>query len=237
MAKFRHDTSLGGVQRQFPATGWTRILDKSARQAVLDELCLKYWKPLYSYLRCKGYNNEQAKDLVQGFFTEKVIDQELLQSADRHRGRFRNFLLVALRNYTINVQRRNKEVSAVALDYAGVDPPSDRDSERDFNRAWAKTVLEEVLADFKQECQRKDRAVHWDLFHAWLVDPGLEQNRASMDELCAKYGLNTTAQAYKIIFRTKQRFRALLRERLRHLVDRDEDVDREIGEFIASFSR
>jgi DNA-directed RNA polymerase specialized sigma24 family protein len=237
MAKLKHDTSLGGLGRHFPVTEWTRILDTTARKAVLDELCTKYWKPLYSYLRSKGYGNEQAKDLVQGFFTEKVIDQELVHSADRHRGKFRNFLLVALRNYTVNVQRRNRDVSAVTLDQAVVDPPSDQNSEREFNRVWAKTVLEQVLADFRQECQRKSRTVHWDLFHAWLVDPGLEKNRSSMDDLCSKYGLTATTQAYKIIFRTKQRFRALLRERLRHLVGRDEDIDGEIGEFVAAFSR
>jgi len=93
MARFRHDTSLGGVGRHFPVTEWTRILDPGARKAMLDELCAKYWKPLYSYLRCRGYANEQAKDLVQGFFTEKVIDQELVRSADRDKGKFRNFLL------------------------------------------------------------------------------------------------------------------------------------------------
>jgi hypothetical protein len=237
MAKLKHDTSLGGAGRHFPATEWTRILDTTARKAVLDELCTKYWKPLYSYLRCRGYANEQAKDLVQGFFTEKVIDQELIHSADRHRGKFRNFLLVALRNHTVNVQRRNQDVSAVTLDNAGIDPQSDLDSEREFNRAWAKTQLERVLEDLKQECVRKDRTVHWDLFHAWLIEPGLEQDRAGMADLSAKCGLTNTTQAYKIIFRTKERFRSLLRERLRHLVDRDEDVDEEIGEFFKAFSR
>ena len=237
MAKFKHDTSLGGVGRHFPVTEWTRILDTTARKAVLDELCAKYWRPLYSYLRSRGYSNEQAKDLVQGFFTEKVIDQELLHLADRHRGKFRNFLLVALRNYTVNVLRRNHEVSAVALDHTGIDPQSDQDSEREFNRAWAKTVLEQVLEDFKQECQRKDRTVYWDLFHTWLIEPGLAEDNAGMQELSTKYGFASTSQAYKVIFRTKQRFRALLRERLRHQVNRDEDVDGEIGEFIAAFSR
>ena len=164
MARFRHDTSLGGLGTYFPATQWTRILDTSARKAVLDELCVKYWKPLYSYLRCKGYSNEQAKDLVQGFFTEKVIDQELGKTADRSKGRFRNLLLVALRNYTINIQKREKHGSSTGLDSPGRKLQSDQDAEKVFNRAWAEQVLDRVLETLKQECERKGRKAHWDLF-------------------------------------------------------------------------
>jgi len=58
-----------------------------------------------------------------------------------------------------------------------------------------------------------------------------------MDELCTKHGLTNASQAYKAVFRTKKRLRTLLRERLRHLVDRDDDVGGEIGEFIEAFSR
>ena len=237
MAKFRHDTSLGGLGRHFPVTQWTRILDTKARKAVLDELCVKYWKPLYSYLRCKGYGNEHAKDLVQGFFTEKVIDQELVRLADRDKGRFRNFLLVALRNYTCNIQKKDKHGSSVSLDHPDVEPRCDRDAEKSFNRVWAENLLDQMLEDLKQECDRKGRSPHWALFHEWLVEPGLEQNKASMEDLCAKHDMANTAQAYKIIFRMKDRFRTLLREKLRGLVSTDEEVDAEIGEFIAAFSK
>ena len=237
MSKFRHDTSLGGVGRHFPVTEWTRILDTTARKAVLDELCVKYWRPLYSYLRAKGYANEQAKDLVQGFFTEKVIDQQVVRLADRDKGKFRNFLLVALRNYTLNIHKKDKQVSSVSLDHPGIEPCCDQDAEMSFNRAWAETLLDRVLKDLKLECDRKGRTTHWALFHEWLVVPMLEQDKASMKDLCAKYDLANAAQAYKIIFRIKERFRSLLREKLGSLVGTDADIDVEIGEFIAAFSR
>jgi DNA-directed RNA polymerase specialized sigma24 family protein len=237
MSKYRHDTSLGGVGRHFPVTEWTRILDTTTRKAMLDELCVKYWKPLYSYLRARGYANEQAKDLVQGFFTEKVIDQELVRLADRDRGKFRNLLLVALRNYTLNIHKKDKQVSSVSLDHPGIEPHYDQDAEKVFNRAWAETLLDRVLADLKRECDRKGRTIHWTLFHEWLIVPMLEQDKASMDDLCAKYDLANAAQAYKIIFRIKERFRTLLREKLRGLVGTNDDIDVEIGEFIAAFSK
>ncbi|MCP4454968.1 MAG: sigma-70 family RNA polymerase sigma factor [Planctomycetes bacterium] len=212
-------------------------MDTTARKAVLNELCVKYWKPLYSYLRARGYANEQAKDLVQGFFSEKVIDQELVRLADRDKGRFRNFLLVALRNYALNVHKKDKHVSSVSLEHPGIEPCCELDAEKSFNRTWAETLLDRVLADLKSECDRKGRAIHWALFHEWLVVPKLEQDKASMDDLCVKHGLANAAQAYKIIFRIKERFRTLLREKLRGLVSTNDDIDMEIGEFIAAFSK
>ena len=237
MSNLRHDTSLGGAGRHFPVTQWTRILDASARKAVLDELCTKYWKPLYSYLRCRGYSNEQAKDLVQGFFTEKVIDQELVQSADRDRGKFRNFLLVALRNYTLNIQQKHKNIHAVRLDTPGIEPSSDQDAERVFNRTWAENLLDEMLEALKQGCDRKGNPSYWELFYEWIVEPRLEQDKARMEDLCVKYGLDNAQQAYKIIFRVKDRFRTLLRDKLCGLVGTNEDIDVEIGEFMAAFSK
>ena len=76
----RHDhTSLGGEGRAFPPTEWTWLLSCPQREAVLAELCRKYWKPIYCYLRSIGFGNEQAKDLTQGFFTDKVLGQDLVR--------------------------------------------------------------------------------------------------------------------------------------------------------------
>ncbi len=237
MSIFQHDTGLGGDNRHFPMTQWTRILDTSQRQSVLAELCERYWKPLYGYLRCKGFSNDQAKDLVQGFFTEKVIDQELVKAVDRTKGRFRNFLLVALRNYSINIQKSDKHGRAIGLDTPGVDPQSELDAEQAFNRTWAEQVLDRVLEALKQECERKGRAAHWGLFYEWLIECKTDQDKATMEELCIKYGMDNTQQAYKVVFRTKERFRAILRGRLRNQVGQNGDIDREIGEFIAAFSK
>ena len=237
MARFQHDTGLGGENRHFPMTQWTRILDTSQRQSMLAELCERYWKPLYGYLRCKGFSNDQAKDLVQGFFTEKVIDQELIKAADRTKGRFRNFLLVALRNYSINIQKKDKHGATIGLDSPGVDPQSERDAVRLFNRTWAEQVLDRVLEALKQECERKGRQAHWGLFYEWLIESKTDEDKATMEELCAKYDLDTAQQAYKIVCRTKERFRAILRERLRSQVDQDGNIDQEIGEFITAFSK
>ena len=82
-------------------------------QALIGSLLKDYWKPVYCYLRCRGFANEEAKDLTQAFFHEIVLGEDLVKQADRGKGRFRSFLLTALRNYLINV--RDKETAQKRL--------------------------------------------------------------------------------------------------------------------------
>jgi len=235
MSKRYDYTSLGGMNRQFPPTQWTMILDLKRREAILAELCTKYWKPLYHYLRCKGFSNEEAKDLVQGFFTENVLGREFLEKVDRTRGKFRNFLLVAIRNYAINVQKKNKtppKRDEEIDDLAGIDDP-----ETEFNRTWADELLQQVLKELENECHRRGKIAHWQIFREWLLEPTIDDDRAQMSSICAKHDVANASQAYNMISKTKIRFRAILRNHLRSFVDSDAQVDAEISAFIDIFSR
>ena len=96
-------TNMGGNQQAFLTTQWSLIEDiqagKDQDQALIGFLLKQYWKPVYCYLRCKGCGNEEAKDLCQGFFHEVVLNRNLVNRADQSRGRFRSFLLHALKQY------------------------------------------------------------------------------------------------------------------------------------------
>ena len=72
MTKRYDDTSYGGPNSRFQTTEWTKILNSGLGESILAELYAKYWRPVYSYLRRKGFSNDEAKDLIQGFFSEKV---------------------------------------------------------------------------------------------------------------------------------------------------------------------
>ena len=104
--KFHDETDIGGERNIFLTTHWSLIEnvgDEGERDRALIALLLEnYWKPVYCYLRHKGYGNEDAKDLTQGFFHEVVLDRNLVQRADPAKGRFRSFLLHALNQYLIN---------------------------------------------------------------------------------------------------------------------------------------
>ena len=235
MVNSSRDTSMGGTNGRFPPTEWTKILDPLRREDVYSELLARYWKPLYFYLRGRGFGNEEAKDLVQGFFTDKVLGQELIQKADKTRGRFRNFLLTAVRNYAI-IAQRNK-TPRQGLDERAEMPAKTGSPEMEFNRAWADELLQEVLRELKMECSRKGKAVHWQLFEEWLLEPDIEASRVRLADIGARHGVTSASRAYNMISNIKERFRAILREQLLALVDSDDEIDAEIADFINLFSQ
>ena len=98
----------------FATTRWTMVTAAGAAgdrrsAAALEELCEIYWPPLYAYLRGRGYPAEQAQDLTQGFFA-RLLETDAIRSADPARGRFRAFLLTALKRYVINEYERSMTV-------------------------------------------------------------------------------------------------------------------------------
>jgi RNA polymerase sigma-70 factor (ECF subfamily) len=146
-----HDqTSIGGIGEAFLTTHWSLIerarSKEEGNRKLIGLLLKKYWKPVYCYLRRKGYDNEQAKDLTQGFFHEVVLGRGLIQKADQSKGRFRPYILLALNRYLINIreeetaQKRIPKDKLVPLDSIDLPdlPPSVIQSapEEVFNYAW-----------------------------------------------------------------------------------------------------
>src|SRR4026207_533 len=87
----------------FASTHWSVVTRAGAAttvesMAALDRLCRQYWQPLYYFVRRRGYNEQDAQDLTQGFFA-RILEKHSIDAADRERGRFRTFLLTALENY------------------------------------------------------------------------------------------------------------------------------------------
>ncbi|MHC4520946.1 MAG: RNA polymerase sigma factor, partial [Planctomycetota bacterium] len=159
-----HDrTSMGGQREAFLTTHWSLIehvkKHEDKDRALIGLLLERYWKPVYCYLRRKGYDNEQAKDLTQGFLHEVVLNRHLVERAESSRGRFRALLLHALNQYLVDQKRKEtarKRIpkdKLVPLDIA--DPAalpqmvSDLDAEQSFNYIWKGDLLERALAEVK----------------------------------------------------------------------------------------
>jgi len=235
MADRYDDTSYGGGNSRFQTTEWTKIVNSDLGEAILAELYAKYWRPVYSYLRRKGFSNEEAKDLIQGFFSEKVLGQQLLLKADQTKGKFRTFLLTAVKNYAIDLHRKNKPMQALDEE---IDEPGDASGlEDEFDLIWGRELLKEVLQKLEAECRNRNKQVHWRLFKAWLLDSKVGDTGGDMSELCTKFGIDTPGKAYNMIANLKGRFRKILRGCLRCHVDSDAAVDEEINHFIEIFSR
>ncbi len=237
-----HLDTTGGQNDAFRTTHWTEILDASSRdkpsqKAALSELLQRYWKPVYSYLRCKDYDREAAKDLTQGFFHEIVLGRSLIEQADRSKGRFRTFLLTALDHYVISVQRteqrkkRMPEAGIIHLDDVDWLALPDRDGTpvQVFDHALASAVLDQVLSDVERNYRGKGKSAHWEVFRARVLAPIMENTECPpLPDLCQRYGIPDTARASKMIIRVKRRFRTLLRRHVRELVNSDDEVDDEI---------
>jgi RNA polymerase sigma-70 factor (ECF subfamily) len=226
---------MGGAERRFPPTEWTQLLDHSQKEAILAELCARYWKPLYSYLRASGFGNDKAKDLVQGFLTEKVIDQELIRQADKTKGKLRTFLLTAIRNYAVNVGRSESRRPDIEKPLRAADRSDN--PEIAYDRAWADQLLQNVIEQLRIECDKRGKTTHWLLFKHWLLEPDIDRQKPQMADLCEKLDIETTAQAYHMIENMKRRFRSILREQLHMVVGADGEVDAEIGNLINIFQK
>jgi len=243
---YRDDTAIGGMGAAFLTTHWSLVGQvgsgaEARDRALIALLMQRYWKPVYCYLRCKGHDNEQAKDLTQGFFHEVVLQRRLIEKADAAKGRFRTFLLMALDRYLVNVyeketaQKRRPRGRLVSLD--AVDPSdlpasvAESSPEETFHYAWVSTLLERVLQQVQTQCHDEGKAVHWHVFRARVLDPITERaTPIPLKALCAKHGIENEARASNMLVTVKRRFQAVLRQHLRESVISDDDVAGEVEE-------
>lgn len=253
MAKRYEKTSMGGAGEKFQMTSWAEIfnaktLDETRRREAVNELIRKYWKPVYCYLRRKGYSNEAAKDMTQGFFYEIVLGRHLIQRADQAKGRFRTFLLTALDRYAIDVyhkeiaSKRSPKGKIVPLETSDmadlVEMQSESDPEQIFHYVWASEVLDRVLAKAKEDCCSANRETYWKVFYAKVVAPivgGAET--PNLSKLCTKYGIESEAKVSNMIAYVKERFRTAMRSYLRQFVQSDSEVDEEFNEILKVLSK
>jgi len=237
-------TNIGGANLQFPPTEWTRIVGFSLGESIQNEFVHRYWKPVYSFLRHKGHNNEEAKDLTQGFFTEVILDSNLFKGIDRSKGKFRTLLITALNHYTIDVVRRNKRIkrhpgTVKALDENIQLPDHSLASpEEAFDYEWAAEILGCVLTELKTQCLASGLATHWEVFDARVLQPILNDTEAPiLADVCRALDIPSAAKASNMIVTVKRHFRQLLRDLVEKYADSATDVEQEIAHLTAIFGR
>ena len=246
-------TNMGGAKSRFQSTDWSAVRsakthDQARQREIINILMSNYWKPVYCYLRHKGYANEPAKDLTQGFFHEIVLSRELIQQADQAKGRFRTFLLTALDNYVADVHRKTKARKRIPKDgivnLESINLPnlpaaqSDARPEQVFYHVWAADLLDEILDRVRNEYCSTDRAIHWHVFEAKVLDPIIHNTKApSLAWICTKYGVDSEDKASNMIVTVKRRFRTALKRCLRQFVQSDSEVEEEFNELFRILSK
>jgi RNA polymerase sigma factor (sigma-70 family) len=200
----------------------------------MAELYKMYWYPLYAYVRSRGNGAEDAADLVQGFFTKLMDGGTLLRSADPVKGRFRSYLLGAVKHFMANewdkanAHKRGGKAVRIALDDAERryerEPAHELTPERLFERRWALTLLERVMHQLREEHVASGKLKQFELLKDLLAGPLADR---SYGEIGAELGMSEGAVKVAV-HRLRQRYRELLSNQIAETVASQEDIADEI---------
>jgi DNA-directed RNA polymerase specialized sigma24 family protein len=251
--QYHDNTDMGGAGDVFLTTHWSLIEniygnDEDRNQALIGLLLNKYWKPVYCYLRRKGYDNEQAKDLTQGFFQEVVLGRDLIQKADPSKGRFRSFLLMALNRYIINVRHEETAQKRIPkhrlLPLNEIDPPelpseiTESTPEDTFNYAWLSVLLEQIIAEVEAKCREQGLTIHWQAFYEKVIQPITDNtDPPTLSDICDKYGIEDERKASNMIITVRRRFQSALKQHVRNSVISSDEVSDELSDLMCFFPK
>jgi RNA polymerase sigma-70 factor (ECF subfamily) len=231
----------------FATTHWTVVLaagKRSTPQAdrALEELCRTYWFPLYAYVRRRGHTKEDAEDLTQAFF-ERFLARNYLEGLSAERGRFRAFLLAALKHYLANEwdksrrQKRGGGVPTLSLDWQTADTQfqvaatGEPSPDKAFDREWAVALLGQVIERLRAECEAEGRAKQFDALKVFLT-PG--QGTRAYAEAAKALGMEEGAVRVAA-HRLRKRYRALLHQQISQTLVDPAMVEEEMRTLFGAF--
>jgi RNA polymerase sigma-70 factor (ECF subfamily) len=224
----------------FDTTRWSVIAaargtDPEAARAALSTLCEAYWYPLYAFIRRWGADADAARDLTQAFFAS-LLERRDIEQVRPERGRFRTFLLASAKHFLLNEAARSRAAKRgggvaplpLAFDEAEgryqVEPADVTTPETLYERRWALTLIERVLARVRTDWEASGRVAEFDELKASLLGSGADSSYAD-----AARRLGTTEGALKVAaHRLRRRFRSRLRQEIAETVSDQAEIDDEI---------
>jgi DNA-directed RNA polymerase specialized sigma24 family protein len=213
--------------RDFATTRWSLVnnagnSESPRHESALNELCRRYWFPLYVYARHRGTAHCDAEDSIQGFFVSQFLQMNFLRDLNSKKGRFRAFLLECFKNYSHNewkrscCQKRGGGAEHLPIDWATADKKyqsqlmTAETPERAYDQAWVVTLLKHVLSQLEREMQAKGKG---ELFE--VLKPCLTRDKDDFSYLAAaeqlKMSEGTTRKAAE---RLRRRYGELIREEI-----------------------
>ena len=242
------DSSQPGRVGVFATTHWSVVLAATGRSSTeagnaLSHLCSVYWYPVYSFVRRRGHNPQDAQDLAQEFFA-RLLERNWLARADRNRGRFRTFLLASLSHFLANewdrahAQKRGGAVQIIPLQLGsaetryGQEPPDPTTPEQIYERRWALALLETVLQRLSQECRAEGKAALFDALKPCLIG---ERDSQPYAALAAQLRM-TEGSLKTAVHRLRRRYREILREEIAGTVETPAEIDAEMRYLLKALS-
>jgi RNA polymerase sigma factor (sigma-70 family) len=234
---------------RFEQTHWSVIrsaMDKQCPDAAadaLERLCRIYWPPLYAYVRRLGESPHDAQDLTQEFFA-RFLDKDFLAAVDESKGRFRSFMLAALKHFLANerdkrrAQKRGGGCFFVPTDFhnaeshCGFEPSQSLTPEVIFQRRWATALLEQALARLRGEYAAAGK-------EAWFeqLKQTLTEGRGTIAYAALAARLETSEAAVKMaVHRLRQRYRDAIRSEIAATVAHPSQIEDELREVLRAWA-
>jgi RNA polymerase sigma-70 factor (ECF subfamily) len=207
--------------------------DAPAGKSALATLCQTYWYPVYAFIRRRGFSTADSQDLTQEFFAA-LLEKDYVRLADRERGRFRTFLLTAVTRFLTkqrerdNAAKRGGGRTVLSLDLESgearylLEPAEHWTPERLFERRWALTLLDRVIARLGERYAEQGKRDLFERLKGVLTSADSpDQNEALAAELALSEGALKVA-----VHRMRRRYRDLLKQEIAETVaDPDESGD------------
>lgn len=232
----------------FATTRWTVVLAAGRRGTpvadnALEELCRNYWFPLYAYVRRRGHAKEDAEDLTQAFFA-RFLEKNYIEGLNAERGRFRAFLLAALKHFLANEwdksrrQKRGGGIANLSLDWQTADTQFDiADTsapapDKAFDREWATALLGKVIGRLRSEMAAAGQSMtQFDTLKAFLT-----AGKGAVPYIDAAKTLGMDEGAVRVaVHRLRKRYRALLRDEIAQTLADPSLVDEEMRSLFSAF--
>lgn len=229
----------GGAGR-LPTTRWTVVMAAGRdaaeiRRQALSELCAMYWTPVYGFIRAMGRRPDEARDLTQGFFTTRLLEKNDLSEADASRGKFRHWLLAAVKSYLANDLERARAkrhdrgtrlISINAAEFEGrylMQMGHHVTPERIFERRWAMVLLEQTLTKLQQGYEKRGEGLLFEKMKPLLVHAGTDRYQAIAEELGMR------EEAFHIaVCRCRARFQDRIRAEVAETVRDEDEIEEEL---------
>jgi RNA polymerase sigma factor (sigma-70 family) len=233
----------------FAPTRWTLVLrargESVEARGALSELCEAYYQPVFRFLRREGREEDAARELTQEFFA-RLLAGGGFGAADPRRGRFRSYLLGAVKHFLTNQrdhehrQKRGGGVAPESLDaQSGTETTlqvADHASTPDdthFDREWALAVMDRALQSLADEFARDGKAEQFTALKPWLVGDASILPQA---EAATRLGLSESAIKVAI-HRLRKRFREVIRAEITQTMENPAEVDAELRYLVEVLTR
>jgi len=211
-------------------------------KAAMSDLCAAYYAPAFAFIRRGTLDEDSARDLTQEFFAG-LLARQGIDGADPARGRFRSYLLGAVKHFLSDTRDRTRRLKRGAgQPLESIDPGTDTSPglqlpdpktpspDREFDRKWALTLLDRALAVLAEEHEASGKAGQFETLKPWLTG---DTENISQADAARRLGLNESAVKVAI-HRLRRRFREIIKQEIGQTLSDRALVDEELHHLLAA---